>query len=143
MRKLFDNESIIKESKDKEVVLTNRRIWKEDNINGESVYQSMMLSKVSSVQCITEEVTVLLLVSVVFALAGLYLFFSGLQQIAMICGVGFVVFLIFYFFTRRSVVIIASSGAKLKISLKGFKKEAVAQFVYEVEAAVNSLSSTQ
>ena len=41
MRTLFENEKVITEANDKSVVLTNKRIWKENSGGGKSFYQSI------------------------------------------------------------------------------------------------------
>ena len=77
MRTLFDNEAVITEAKDKSVVLTNKRIWKEDSSGGKSFYQSITLPQISSVQCLTEEFIILLIIGVMVAGIAIYLGLSN------------------------------------------------------------------
>ena len=85
MRSLFENEKIITEAKDNAVVLTSRRIWKEDNSGGKSFYQSIMLPHISSVQCLTEEFIILLIIGIMCAGIAIYLGESSFCLIISLC----------------------------------------------------------
>ena len=136
MRALFNDEKIITEANDKSVVLTNKRIWKEDSSGGKSFYQSISLPQVSSVQCLTEEFIILLIIGIMCAGIAVYLFLSSQEQQAVFAGVASAVFILLYFITKGSTVIVASSSAKLKLSIKGMKKEKVMQFIDLIENAI-------
>ena len=142
MRTLFSGEKIIVEAENKKVVLTNKRIWKEDISGGKSFYQSIMLPHISSIQCLAEEYFVLLLVAAILFLYTIYDIFinnsssNGNAQ-GIVAGVAGAIFLILYFITKGSTVIIASSSAKIKLSIKGMKKDKVLNFIDQVEKEIS------
>ena len=138
MRTLFDNEAVITEAKDKSVVLTNKRIWKEDSSGGKSFYQSITLPQISSVQCLTEEFIILLIIGVMVAGIAIYLGLSNQLQQAVLAGIVSAIFIVMYFATKGSTVIVASSSAKLKLSIKGMNKEKVMLFIDKIENAIEN-----
>src|ERR1700734_3435055 len=138
MRTLFDNEAVITEAKDKSVVLTNKRIWKEDSSGGKSFYQSITLPQISSVQCLTEEFIILLIIGVMVAGIAIYLGLSNQLQQAVLAGIVSAIFIVMYFATKGSTVIVSSSSAKLKLSIKGMNKEKVMLFIAKIENAIEN-----
>ena len=138
MHALFADEKIIVEGDVKQVILTNKRIWKENIDGGKSFYQSIMLPHVSSIQSVIEDYVILLIIGGLFILAALYyIFLNDNSPFATTAGILGIFFIIFYFLTRGSTVIIGSSSAKIKLSIKGMKKEQVLHFIDLVENAIN------
>jgi hypothetical protein len=142
MRTLFENERVITEAENRKVVLTNKRIWKEDVSGGKSFYQSMMLRHISSIQCTIEDYVTLLIIGVL--LIGLAFLIpevkdNDVERTGMIvCGV---VFIVFYFVTRSKTIVIASSSMKIKLSAGKIKKDMVLQFIDQVEKAIDENAS--
>ncbi len=142
MRILFENESVITEAENKKVVLTNKRIWKEDVSGGKAFYQSMMLRHISSIQCTIEDYVTLLIIGVL--LIGLAFLIpevkdNDVERTGMIvCGA---VFIVFYFVTRSKTIVIASSSMKIKLSAGKIKKDRVLQFIDQVEKAIDENAS--
>ena len=136
MRPLFDNEIVITEAKDKSLVLTNKRIWNEDTNGGKSFYQSITLPHVSSIQCLTEEFIILLIIGIICGASAIYFGLSNLTPQATASAVVCAIFVILYFATKGSTVIVASSSAKIKLSIKGMKKDKVMQFIDKIEKAI-------
>ncbi len=120
MRKL-ENEQIITESDNKRIVLTSHRIRYNESGYQNANMTSIMLKQVSSIEITYESKLIYLIIGVI--------------TLPIIVGL---LFLLLYYFSRKHVVVISSTGgAAIHFETKGMKREALNDFIDNVEEAIN------
>jgi hypothetical protein len=133
---LFSDESIISESDNKQVTLTTHRLRFQTSSNS----TSFMLEKISSIQTIHQSAGILLLLGILVMIGGIAVG-SQQQQMEQAAPAGILVGLVFillYFFTIKNVAVVtADCGTKITIEMDGKKKEAMMDFINQVEKAKN------
>jgi len=130
----FENETIIAESDDKQILLTNKRI--RQLIDGERLI-SIMLNKVSAISSYRFHMPMLLVAAIILLVIGTMSIVTERDQemgvMSLVIGVGL---LLFYWFTRKHVVTVTSdSGSKLMFRTRGMKQEAIFKFINQIEEA--------
>lgn len=113
MRTLLNNERIIIKAENDKVVLTNKRIWKEDIGGGKAFYQSIMLNHVNSIQSTIEHYLILLVMGGLLAAFAVYATVIGNSpEMSGASAIGAAVCFICYLMMRSSTITIASSSVK-------------------------------
>ncbi|GDX53477.1 hypothetical protein LBMAG27_25240 [Bacteroidota bacterium] len=136
---LLEGEEIISQSNDKQVTLTTYRVYYDSSQFGKAHTASIMLEKISSVEIHYSSWILFLILGGLFAIAGLACGANN-QGPAMMLGLAIAaVLILFYFLTRKHVVTIASDGgAKINFRTKGIKREAIIDFMNQVDKAKNN-----
>lgn len=133
---ILEGESIITQSKDRMVTLTNYRIRFQDTSSGRAHIVSIMLEKISSIEIHYKSYIFLLIIGILLAAAGL---FMGVNNMGRQMTLGLVLgglFILVYLRTRKHVVSIASDGgAKINFETKGMRREVLLDFINQIEKA--------
>ena len=137
MKTLFNDEKIVLEFNSKVLTLTNKRIWKVNSDTGKTACQSIMLNHISSIQCTIEDYIIYLILAAITFLVALFLAYTKYEEGAGIAIVFTILFIVLYFATKVSSIIIASSSAKIKLAIKGMKKDQILDLIDKVESAIN------
>lgn len=124
--KLFTNEKIVIESDNKSVVLTTYRIFQQSGGLGSQETTSIMLEHISSCQTYVEYNWLLIGIAIC---AGIFSMVQGSEIGIFICGV----LLITFYLTRKSMILIKSPTATIKIDTANLSNEAISKFVDRVE----------
>lgn len=111
------------------LVLTTHRVRLDQQEAGRSQIVSIMLDQVASCGLITKSYPLLLLFAITVALLALWMRQIG----AAVVGGGF--FVALYWFSRRAILSVASSGAAIEIGATGLSREALVDFIDSVETA--------
>lgn len=136
--KLIDNESIIKQSGNDLITLTNFRLLYNDSTWGSGHISSIMLEKISSVEIHHKGRPVFIILALITLLA--FVALAAAEEIypdafpayLVIAGV----FLLIYFFTRNSVVTITSDGgSKINFSAQKIGKKSLLEFMNQIDLA--------
>ncbi|MCO5247704.1 MAG: hypothetical protein M9887_01975 [Chitinophagales bacterium] len=138
--KLLENEEELLRSNNNEVVLTNRRIWMEKILSGQSYYIDMFLENISTVEVRYKSKLWLLIVGILCIAAGLYL---GSGAIFLGLSVG-AILIALWWLTRLYVIAVTShGGVALNISAKGISESKIHDLIHDIAKAkqtrVNSL----
>lgn len=138
---LFQGEEIISESENKVISLTTHRIRLNDSSIGSSHLVSIMLDKVSSIEVRYKSWWILLILSILLIIGGLWM---GMLNNGEAMMVGIVVGLLlglFYVFSRKHVIVISSDGGtSLNFHTKGMKREKIMEFINKIERAKSEYS---
>jgi hypothetical protein len=131
--KLMAGERVIMTSNDEMLTLTSHRVRLDTTVRGASKFVSITLDSVASCGLVTRTRPVLLILG---AVAGIV----GVAQSAAEARFGLLVvaavLVIVYFVTRAAVVTIASTGGEtITLPAKGMGREAIVEFLEEVEHA--------
>ncbi len=132
---LLEDEHVVTRSKDNTVTPTNYRVQHsiENASNKHTV--SIFLSKISSVELHYKTAPIFLLVVILIALASIILGPTGNQKEILYAGLllgG--LFILFFFLSRRHTITISSDGgAKINFHTKGMHKDAILNFINQVE----------
>lgn len=129
----IENESVITESDDGQIILTNKRV--RQLIDGQNL-TSILLNKISSVQINRFHLPLLLMGGIVAVAFGYIQIQAGNSDTAQLVILIGILCVIAYFFTKKRVVTISSDGgAKIVFSTKGMSAEASYSFVNKLEDA--------
>jgi len=133
---LFEGESIITQTKDNMITLTNFRIRYSYSTFGKAHIMSMMLEKVSSIEVHYKSHLAFLISGVaalIFGLIESQNYNSDMFQMAL--GLGGILLLI-YVLTRRHVLSIKSDGgASIDFQIKRIGRNQILDFIYKIEKA--------
>lgn len=130
----LNDETIISESNDNQILLTNKRI--RQLVNGDDL-TSMMLDKVSVISAYRFHVLILLVVGLILmAMGGLSIATERDQELGIALIFVGLVLAILYWFTRKHVITITSdSGVKLMFRTRGMNQETIFKFINQIEEA--------
>lgn len=136
---LFEGESIITQSKDSKVVLTNYRLRYQESSASNARVISIMLEKISSIEVHYKSYPVYIILGILIGGMG-YFFSGGLGsrmelQLKIVCLVVAVLFVLVYFMSRRHMVSVASSGATIDFHTRGMRRDSILEFVNKIEQA--------
>lgn len=125
--KLLSDESLIIESGNRQLVLTNKRIRHYEGNSQNSNFTSILLHKISGIEVAYK--------------ANFWLLIFGVITLPIVVGV---ILIILYFVSRKHVVAISSDGGTvLTFQTKGMKRAFIEEFINEVEeAAITTRSNT-
>ena len=134
---LLDNESIITQSDENVITLTNLRLRYSDSQWGKSDTVSMLLEKISSIEIHYRSKTILVILAIFATVGGLIGGANGDDEfIALGIGAG-IVLIILYLFSRKHYLTISSDGGgKIHFHTKGMKKEVLLDFINKIESAI-------
>ena len=132
MIKLFEGEKIVSQSEHRlvELTLTTHRICYEYSVWGTSYNQNIALEHVTSCENKYESHIGFSVLSIICLVFG----FSNGSHITM--GIGFVLFFVFvviYLTAKQNNIIIGSPSTRMKINVKGMKKDKILDFMDLVE----------
>lgn len=146
---LFQDERIITSSKNDTLILTNKRIRKQENRGSSKYLGSIHLEKISSIEMAFTAYWLILVAGIISFLIGaaqLFVDFGGsynspeMMLSALVIGG---ILLALYFGTRKHVITISSDGgAKIVVETKGMKSEDVLDFIHKIEWAKHEVSQT-
>ena len=125
----------------KNTYITNYRVWHQDNFGGKMHFVSILLKNISSIEVHYQNKKLLLLLGIVFIIAGLMCGFGvgelGLSLIGTIPGI---IFIVLYFLSRKHVITISSNGgSKIDIYTSGLSRDSIFKFVNSVETSILNL----
>ncbi|MBQ21661.1 MAG: hypothetical protein CMD31_12975 [Flavobacteriales bacterium] len=133
---ILEGESIITQSNDKTVTVTNKRVRYQASSSGKAHIVSIMLEKISSIEIHYKSKVFILIIGILLAAAGL---FMGANNVGSAMILGLVLgglFILIYLLTRKHVVSIASDGgAIIYFQTKGMKREVLLDFINKIEKA--------
>jgi len=139
MTKLLNDEKKLFTSGD-QLMLTNYRIVKTDEVMGENYRIDIFLENISSIESLYKSYLILLVLAVILLIGGSYF---GSTIGGFVLGI---VFALLWWFTRKRLIIVKPNGGKpLKIFIKHMSKEEVNDIIFNIEEAklnrVNRLCS--
>jgi len=133
---ILDGESIITQSNDKTVTLTNYRIRFQSSGSGKAHIVSILLEKISSIEIHYKSKMFLLIIGILLMVSGLFMGANNMGQVMVLGIVLGGLFILFYLLTRKHVVSVASDGGvKINFHTKGMKRETLLDFVNQIEKA--------
>ncbi len=138
MLALLPGEEIITSSNNDVLVLTNRRLYCNFNKYGQQHEQTITLENITSCEMIVVNYFWLLIIAAVLVIVVLAVAQTNptpLLLVALFCAIG-------YFATKRSEVVIYSSGTKIKIQTGKLTTEQIKSFMSKVEDARNRRLAT-
>lgn len=138
---LFNNEQIITESGDRSVTLTTHRIrYYQKNFSfGRTELVSIMLSNISSIGLKHKSKPIYLILGILaFIVAGWLLFMEETDSFLAPAIAGLFL-LLFYFFTRKATIAVASTGGDtIYILTKYLKLDDHLKFINRVEENIEA-----
>ena len=140
MMALFTDEKIITKTNDKQIVLTNHRIWKEENETGKSSYQSIMLQHITSVENTSRGYIALLVLAGILVLFSLNSLKENDWKMALVAVLIALAMIFIYFYTKYSLMIVSSPSTKMKIRINRMRNQDVLNFIYKIEYAISRKS---
>lgn len=134
---LMEDETILVQSDDLSVVLTNRRLLKNVDISADAYFISMQLQNISTIEIHSKSFPWLLIFGIICGISSPFVGEGVRDQGAMILCLAIAIILILsYFFTRYHVVNVASNGgSRLYFRTKGMKRETVLDLVRKIDQA--------
>jgi hypothetical protein len=132
MIKLFEGEKIVSQSEHRlvELTLTTHRIFYEYSVWGNSYNQNIGLEHITSCENKYASNIVFAIISVVSVIFG---FIIGTE---ISIGIGFFLFVLFaiiYALTKQNNIIVGSPSTRMKIDVKGMKREKILEFIDLIE----------
>lgn len=125
--KLFPNEKIVLESDNKSVVLTTHRIFQQTGGITSQETTSIMLEHISSCQTYVQFNWLLIGIAIC---VGMFSLGQGNIELGLfVCGI----LLATFYFTKKSMILIKSPTATIKIDTANLSREAISKFVDRVE----------
>ncbi|MEA5405479.1 hypothetical protein VB776_21245 [Arcicella sp. DC2W] len=125
--KLFPNEKIVLESDNKSIILTTHRIFQQSDGLGSQETTSIMLEHISSCQTYVQFNWILIGIAIC---VGMFSLGSGSIELGIfLCGV----LLATFYLTKKSMILIKSPTATIKIDTGNMNTEAISKFVDKVE----------
>lgn len=133
----FTDETLIAESDNKQVILTTHRIRHQSS--SQVNVTSFMLEKVSSIQTTYQSAVVLLILGILFCVAGPAAGSDPKLKELLPAGllIGGLLIVIFLVSRKHTVVITAECGTKITFEIKGDKREIMDDFINKIEKAKN------
>ncbi|MDN5203714.1 hypothetical protein QQ008_20155 [Fulvivirgaceae bacterium BMA10] len=133
---LLDGESIITQSGDKSITLTNYRLRFLSKYAGRDHLVSILLEKIASIEIVYKGYQLFLSIGIVSFVFGIFLGFFVEQQTFFLALVIGAISIVLYITTRRHVVTIASDGgSKINFHARNMKVEMLLEFINKVENA--------
>lgn len=141
MIKLFEGEKIVSQSEHRlvELTLTTHRICYEYSVFGNSYSQNIGLYHITSCENIYASNIIFAILSVVSFIME---FLIGTE---ISIGIGFFLFVFFaiiYALTKQNNIIVGSPSTRMKIDVKGMKREKILAFIDLVEETKNKRISS-
>jgi hypothetical protein len=135
---LLDGETIISQSDNKNITLTNKRIRYQDIAFGRVHINGVMLENIGSIEAHHRSTPLLLIFGVIVVLAGVFATVASRGEDDILISSGISVFglllVILYFAWRKYLITIYSKGeGKINFEAKRMKKEAILDFINKVE----------
>ncbi|MFT5820561.1 MAG: hypothetical protein ACI8ZM_001804 [Crocinitomix sp.] len=135
---LLENEAVISQTKNSSIVLTNIRVHHTIKGTGNVNVSSIFLEKISATQIQYKSYPVLLLLLVFCGCAGIYFMTERGIEIAQFgFGSAGLLFVIYLFTLKRVIQITSDGGVKISFQTRGMRKEAIINFINEIEKAKN------
>lgn len=138
MINLLKDESIISESKDKSVILTNYRICLHLSSQGNLYRQHIVLEHVTSTEVTKSSNFILLVLAIIVATIGVTSFLIGeannTQSTALLI-IALILFA-FYYLTRKKTIIVSSPSTKMKIIVNQMSNDVIFDFVNKLDDAI-------
>ena len=132
MMTLFEGEKIVSQSENRlvECTLTTHRICYEYSVWGNSYNQNIALEHITSCENkYSSQIGIL-----IFSFLSLIVGFVIETEISIAIGVGiFIVFAIIYVLTKQNNIIVGSPSTRMKIDVKGMKREKILNFINLIE----------
>ena len=134
--KLLPEEKVLIEANDGILTLTTHRVRLDQRASGKSRLIGITLDAVASCGLVTRSLPLLLVVAGLIALFGFVQLTqrSGTDTGAVLLLVA-AAFVAAYFFTRSSVLAVASAGETISVAVKGMSRDAIVDFVETLERA--------
>ena len=132
MMTLFEGEKIVSQSEHRlvECTLTTHRICYEYSVWGNSYNQNIALEHITSCENKYSSQIGFVIVSFLCLISG----FVIDTEISTASGVAlFIVFALIYVFTKQNNIIIGSPSTRMKIDVKGMKREKILDFINLIE----------
>ena len=134
--RLVQGETKLSESNDGTVVLTSHRIRLDQGAGSGRQFVSIALDQVASCSFANRSFPLLLLLAVLFALAGFQMGGERTSGTTFLVGVGLAILCVLgYFATRQQLVTISSAADSIKFRVRGMSRAACIQFMDDVESA--------
>lgn len=121
--KSFENENLISESDTKQIQLTTHRLRYHQDRSSNSNFISIMLDKISSIELTYTSNPLLLII--------------GIITIPLLVGI--ILIVMYYQSKTHAISIIPDGGQPIIFEIKGMKREAVEQFIFDIENAAMKL----
>ncbi len=135
---LLENEAIISQSKNALFVLTNYRVRHKIKNAGNESLCSIFLEKISAIETQYKSYPILLVLGIFLGCIGAYFLMERGMDLGQIGFVAGGLLILIYLLSRKRVILITSDGgAKISFQTRGMRKEAIANFIYDVEKAKN------
>lgn len=137
---LFHDESIIYQSNNAIVTLTNKRLRYQDKSSSVIEVVSILLQNISAIEVQSRKYPILLVFAAIAALFGIFALSMDMYdsiEIGTSFFIGCGVLILMYMFIRRSFVSVhPHGGRKLEFTTSGMKHEKVMEFVNKVEKQI-------
>lgn len=144
---LLQNEIKIGSTNDDKIVLTNFRIFQQEQKFGSNYHLSLHLEDISSIEMHYKSSPILLILGILFSFLGIYTLLMSNFQDTLVLAILFIgiLFLLAWWFTRRFAVSIKPNGGRsLDCFFEATSNEAINSFLNLLEQAklarVNQLS---
>ncbi|NOQ75737.1 MAG: hypothetical protein GQ574_27265 [Crocinitomix sp.] len=135
---LLENETIISQSKNASIVLTNIRVLHTIKGTGNINVHSIFLEKISATQIQYKSYPILLLLLVFCGCAGIYFIVEkGMEMAQLGFGAAGLFFLTYFLTLKRVMLITSDGGTKISFQTRGMRKEAISNFIHDIEKAQN------
>lgn len=136
---LLPNETVLRESSGKTLVLTTHRVRHTTQGTGNVSVRSIMLEELASCALFKTSQPIFLIIAGICSVLGLLITLSGRSAEpligALILGG---IFVIIYFASQQQTIAFASAGTTIRINAGGMKLEAAKEFIEIAEQAKNA-----
>ncbi len=141
--KTLPTEQLLLKSPGGSLILTTHRVRYETQGVGNGELISILLEELASCAMIRASSPILLVIAAIAFVLGLVGSMVGNgfgnNSGAVIIGtIVAILFVLFYFATRRQVLSLASAGATIQVNVVGMKMEMVKEFIEQAEEAKNA-----
>lgn len=139
---LLDGESILTQSDQNIVTLTNKRVRYESKEFGKAHISEILLENIGSVSAHYSSNVFYLILGSLLMLVGLFFLMSTSNEDDTAIGIGMAIFglilILLYFSSRKYLLTIYSKGeGKINFEAKGLNMEAVLDFINKIAKAID------
>ena len=131
---LFESEEIVSQSEGEGITLTNFRLRYVNFQSGKAHMKSILLENLGSVEIEYKSKPLFILLATITGLAALFFLLDGESELLIITSFLTVVFISFYFVSRKHMVVILSKGGgKIDFHSKGLNSKNLMGFINSLE----------